>query len=135
MDIASAFAISAAGMNVQSARLRVVAENLANAQTTADSPGGDPYRRKVITFSDRLDATTGAALVAVKSVSVDPSDFPLKYDPSHPGANAQGYVKMPNVDTFVETLDMREAQQSYNANLEVLQVTRTMLNRTIDMLK
>ncbi len=135
MNLSSALAISAAGMSVQTARLRVIAENLANANTTGGSPGANPYQRKVIEFADQLDQATGVPLVTVKAVTRDPTPFPLKYDPSHPAANAQGYVKLPNVNSFVESMDMREAERSYDANLAVLQVTRGMLNQTLSLLK
>jgi len=135
MDLGTALSISAAGMDVQGTRLRVIAENLANQDTTGGQPGADPYRRKEVTFENRLDSTLGVNRVQVKSIGTDDSDFPLKFDPSHPAADAQGYVKTPNVNSFVEVMDMREAQRSYNANLSVMQVTRSMLTRTIEMLK
>jgi flagellar basal-body rod protein FlgC len=135
MDISKALAISARGMDAQGTRLRVIAENLANADTTGSTPGADAYRRKTITFQDRMDGALGEPTVQVKSVDRDKSDLPLKYDPSHPAANAQGYVKTPNVNSFTELMDMREAERSYSANLNVMQVTRGMLTRTIEMLK
>jgi len=135
MDISKALAISARGMDAQSTRLRVIAENLANADTTGSTPGADAYRRKTITFADRMDSALGEETVRVKSIDRDKSDLPLKYDPSHPAANADGYVKMPNVNSFTELMDMREAERSYSANLNVMQVTRGMLSRTIEMLK
>ena len=135
MDIAKALAISARGMDAQTARLRVIAENMANQDTTGSTPGAEAYRRKVITFQNSFDQALGADAVSVKSIAPDQSAQPLKYDPSHPAANADGYVKTPNVNTFVEVMDMREAQRSYSANLNVLEVTRTMLTRTIDLLK
>ena len=135
MDISKALAISARGMDAQGTRLRVIAENLANADTTGSTPGADAYRRKTITFQDRMDSALGEPTVRVKGIDRDQSDLPLKYDPSHPAANAQGYVKTPNVNSFTELMDMREAERSYSANLNVMQVTRGMLNRTIEMLK
>ena len=135
MDISSALDVSSAGMSVQTSRLRVIAENLANQDTTGSSPGADPYRRKTVTFAQTLDPSIGIPTVSVKKIGADMSDFTLKYDPSHPAANAQGYVKMPNVNSFVELMDMREAERSYSANLNVMQVTRSMLTRTIDLLK
>lgn len=135
MDINKAVAISAAGMNAQTERLRIIAENLANQDSTGSTPGADPYRRKTITFGDKLDAALGVDTVVVNSVGKDPGDFQLKYDPSHPAADANGYVKLPNVNPFVELMDMREAQRSYSANLNVMQVTRSMLTRTIELLK
>jgi flagellar basal-body rod protein FlgC len=122
-------------MDAQGTRLRVIAENLANQDTTGSKPGADPYRRKTISFENRVDRSLGTEAVRVKEIGRDKSDFELKYDPSHPAANADGYVKVPNVTSFVEVMDMREAQRSYNANLGVLQTTRGMLTRTIGMLK
>jgi flagellar basal-body rod protein FlgC len=135
MDITRALDISAAGMTVQTSRLRVIAENLANQDTTGSTPGAAPYRRKTVTFANHMDQTTGVDLVEVARVSHDQSEFPLKYDPSHPAADARGYVRTPNVNSFIEVMDMREAERSYNANLTVMQSTRGMLQRTIDYLK
>ena len=135
MDLATALAISARGMDVQTTRLRTIAENLANQDTTASTPGAEPYRRKTVTFENRLDRTLGAEAVGVKQVGTDKSEFPLRFDPSHPAADTNGYVKTPNVNSFVEVMDMREAQRSYSANLNALEVTRAMLTRTIEMLK
>jgi flagellar basal-body rod protein FlgC len=135
MDLDKAIAISASGMTAQATRLRIIAENLANQDTTASRPDRDPYRRKTVSFASRLDTASGTASVAVKRIGVDKSDFPKRYDPSHPAADAQGYVRTPNVNSFVEIMDMKEAQHSYSANLSVMQVTRSMLTRTIEMLK
>ncbi len=135
MDIESALRISAAGMNVQGTRLRVVAENLANRDSTGQSPGADPYRRRTVTFANRLDREIGASTVRVSRVGTAQGEFPLRFDPSHPAANAQGYVRTPNVDSLVETMDMREAQRSYSANLGVLEASRAMLTRTIEALR
>jgi flagellar basal-body rod protein FlgC len=134
MGIGSLFDISASAMDAQTTRLRVIAENLANQDTTGSAPGADPYRRKTVTFRDVVDQA-GTPLVEVSTVGRDNSDFGTRYDPSHPAANADGYVKTPNVNSFVEMMDMREAERSYSANLNVMQMTRTMLNRTIDLLK
>ncbi len=135
MDLTNALSISARGMDVQTSRLRVIAENLANQDSTGSTKGADPYRRKTITFEDKLDRALGQDTVRVKEIGEDKSDFPLRFDPSNPAANAAGYVKLPNVNSFTEVMDMREAQRSYSANLSVMQVTRSMLTRTIDMLK
>ncbi len=135
MDLTEAIAIASSGMQAQSARLTVVAQNLANQETTGATPGADPYRRKTISFADVLDPTTGVDLVHVKQVGEDESAFPLRYDPTNPAANAAGYVKVPNVNTFIEMTDMRDAEQSYSANLQVLSVSRSMLTRVIGMLK
>lgn len=135
MDISKAIAISAAGMGAQTARLRVIAENLANQDSTGSTPGAEPYRRKTITFENRLDKELGADTVRVRSIGIDRGDLPQRYDPSHPAADANGYVRTPNVNSFVEIMDMREAQRGYSANLNVMEVTRAMLTRTIELLK
>jgi flagellar basal-body rod protein FlgC len=135
MELSRALDISAAGLAAQTTRLRVIAENLANQDSTGTSPGADPYRRKTVTFVDRLDRALGVPLVQVSKIGEDPSDFPMRYDPSHPAADAQGYVRIPNVNSFVEVMDMREAERSYNANLAVMQSARGMLQRTIELLK
>ncbi len=135
MDLNKALAISARGMEAQTTRLRVIAENLANQDTTGDSPGADPYRRKTVTFDQKLDTTLEAETVRVKQIGTDKSQFPKRFDPSHPAADAQGYVRTPNVNSFVEVMDMREAQRSFSANLNVMEVTRSMLSRAVDLLK
>lgn len=135
MDLSSAMTIAAAGMKVQSARLRVTSENLANAESTAQVPGGDPFRRKLISFATRRDRAAGLDLVDVGDYGVDRSDFELRYQPGHPAADAAGYVKYPNVNPLIELADMREAQRSYEANLNVLQLARTMIGRTLDLLR
>jgi len=135
MDITKALTISARGMDVQTARLRTIAENLANHDTTGSTPGADPYRRKVITFENRMDQALGATTVRVKGITPDKSELPTRFDPSHPAADAKGYVRTPNVNSFIEVMDMREAQRGYSANMNVMEVTRSMLTRTIEMLK
>jgi len=135
MDLMESLAISAAGMRVQGERLRVISENVANADSVSEVPGGDPYRRKTITFQNALDREMGMNLVKVKKVGLDPSEFTRKYDPSNPAADKAGYVKLPNVNALIEMNDMREAQRSYEANLKVIEVARGMLQRTIDLLR
>jgi flagellar basal-body rod protein FlgC len=135
MDLTKALTISARGMDVQGTRLRVIAENLANQDTTGASPDVGPYRRKTVTFQNKMDAALGISTVGVKEVGVDQSAFPQRYDPGNPSADAKGYVKTPNVNSFVEVMDMREAQRSYNANMSVMQVSRGMLTRAVEMLK
>jgi flagellar basal-body rod protein FlgC len=135
MDITKALDISARGMDVQTTRLRVIAENLANQDTTGSDPRTDPYRRKVVTFGTEIDRALGTPLVKVRKIGVDNSELPRRYDPSHPAADAQGYVRLPNVNPFVEMMDMRSAQRDYNANLSVMQVARGMLSRAIELLK
>lgn len=135
MDLMQSLMISAAGMKVQGERLRVVAENLANADSVAEAPGGDPYRRKTITFRNELDRALGLETVQVDKVGTDRSDFRMKYDPGNPAADAKGYIKLPNVNSLIEMTDMREAQRSYEANLKAIEVARSMLQRTIDLLR
>jgi len=135
MDITKAISISARGMDVQTARLRVIAENIANQDSTGSTPGAEPYRRKTITFENKLDKELGVDTVRVRNVAPDRSELPKRYDPSHPAADADGYVRTPNVNSFVEIMDMREAQRGYSANLNVMEVTRAMLTRTIELLK
>jgi len=135
MDLSKAMDISASGMDAQSMRLRVIAENLANVDTTGSTPGADPYRRKTVTFGEVVDHEDGVPEVSVEKVGHDMSAFSTRYDPSHPAADASGYVKVPNVSSFVEMMDMREAERSYSANLNVMQATRSMMTRTIDLLK
>ena len=135
MDIARALALSARGMDVQTARLRTIAENLANQDTTGSQPGAEPYRRKLITFENRMDSALGTEAVRVRSIAPDRGELPKRYDPSHPAADSAGYVRTPNVNSFVEVMDMREAQRAYSANLNVMEATRSMLTRTIELLK
>ncbi len=135
MDMDTALAISARGMQAQTMRLRVIAENLANQDTTGSSPGAQPYRRKTITFANEMDRNLGVDLVKVQRIGQDRSELPLRYDPGHPAADANGYLRTPNVNSMIEIMDMREAQRSYSANLAVMQSARGMISRTIEMLK
>lgn len=135
MDLMESLMISAAGMRAQGQRLRVVAENMANADSVSEVPGGDPYRRKTISFKNALDRELGMETVQVSKIGVDPSDFRMKYDPGNPAADDKGYVKLPNVNSLIEMTDMREAQRSYEANLRAIEVARTMLQRTIDLIR
>jgi flagellar basal-body rod protein FlgC len=135
MDLNRALGISAAGMDAQTTRLRVIAENIANQDSTGSSPGADAYRRKTVTFGNRLDRALDADTVRVERIGRDRSEMPLRYDPSNPAANTQGYVKLPNINSFAEVMDMRDAERSYSANLAVMQATRTMMTRTIELLK
>lgn len=135
MDLTQSLKISAAGMKVQGVRLKVIAENLANADSISPKAGEDPYRRKVVTFQNVLDRKVGADLVKVKEIGVDKSDFRKRYDASHPAADADGYVSLPNVNPLVELMDMREAQRSYEANVNVIGATRRMIQRTLEILK
>jgi flagellar basal-body rod protein FlgC len=129
----TAMAVASSALRAQQSRMRVIAENIANAESTAQTAGGTPYRRQIPVFEARnVDGATGVALAEVKP---DQSDFRMDYDPSHPAANADGYVMRPNVDTLVEAMDMREAQRAYEANLNVIETARSMESRTLDILK
>jgi len=134
-DLNTSLQVSAAGMDAQVARIKIIAENLANQNTTGSSPGADAYRRRTVTFQNKLDKALGVETVGVKSVGTDKSELPMKYDPGNPAADKNGYVKTPNVNSFVELMDMRDAEQSYSANLNVASTTRSMLTRTLDLLK
>lgn len=134
MDILDAMHISSAGMKAQGDRLRVTAQNIANADTAANTPNAEPYRRKTVVFKNELDRADGIEKVKVSKILEDEGDFKLKYMPSHPGADENGYVRMPNIDTLVEMMDMREAQRSYEANLGMVQISKSMLGKTIDLI-
>ncbi len=131
----AASSIAASGLDAQSERLRIVAENLANAQSTGATPGSDPYQRKTIVFASEFDRLLGAPLVEVKSIGEDPSQFPVEYDPGNPAADAKGFVKMPNVNMLVEMADMREASRSYEANLQMVKQARSMTSMMLDLLR
>ena len=127
--------IAVSGMKAQSERLRVIAENMANADSTGRTPDESPYRRQVVTFKDYVNAETGAHMVKVSSVQPDESELPKKYDPNHPAADAQGYVTLPNVNPLIEMMDMKEAQRSYDANLNMMKTARDMSAKVLDILK
>lgn len=135
MDLTQAIQVAAAGMRVQGARMRVVAQNLANAESTALGRDGAPYRRQTITFANRLDRELGIERVRVARLGVDRSPFPLRYAPGHPAADADGYVLMPNVNPLLELMDLREAQRSFEANLNALALARSLVRRTVDLLR
>ncbi|ODN68688.1 flagellar basal body rod protein FlgC [Methylobrevis pamukkalensis] len=135
MDFQKSLMISAAGLKVQSGRMRIIAENLANADSAARGPEADPYRRKIPTVVNRFDRELGAEVVRLGKVADDRSDFNVRYEPGHPAADGKGYVKYPNVSSIIESVDMRQAQRTYEANLNVVSSTRQMLQRTIDILK
>ena len=128
-------ALAAQGLKAQSGRMRVVAENIANADSSPTKAGEEPYRRKVATFERRYDAEIGGSGVQMGRVRADGSAFRARYEPGHPAADANGFVSMPNVDPLIEQADMREAQRSYEANVNVISATRRMLARTLDILK
>ena len=135
MELVRSMFISASGMRVQGTRLRVISENLANAHSMSTEPGGQPYRRKVIFFKEVMDRKLDASLVGVKRITGDRRPFKLAYDPSHPAANSNGYVLRPNINSIIEMADMREAQRSYEANLGVIESSRSMISRTLDLLR
>jgi flagellar basal-body rod protein FlgC len=135
MDFMKTMAIAASGLRAQAGRMRVISENIANADSTPSRPGANPYRRKIPTFHSELDRTLDARLVELGKTQPDNSDFRLKYEPGHPAADSNGNVKYPNVNSLVEMTDMREAQRSYQANINVISATRRMLQRTIDILR
>jgi flagellar basal-body rod protein FlgC len=134
MDLKSAIETSISGMTSQGTRMRIIAENIANAQSTARGPNGDPYRRRVVSFANELDRASGAQLVTIKGVETDKAEFETTYDPNHPAADANGYVRMPNVNTLIETMDMKQAQRSYEANLAAVKASQNMMVRTLDLL-
>jgi len=127
--------LSSAGLEAQSARLRVISENIANAQSTGRTPGSDPYARKTITFKAELDRTLGASSVAVKDIGKDEAPFPVEYDPGNPAADENGMVKKPNVNMLIEMADMREANRTYQANLQMMKQARAMITATIDLMR
>ena len=129
----TAMAVASSALKAQQSRMRIIAENIANAESTANVAGGQPYRRQTPVFQARnVDGATGVVLAEVRP---DQSDFRMDYDPSHPAANAEGYVQRPNVDTLVEAMDMREAQRAYEAKLNVIETARNMDSRTLDIIK
>ena len=135
MELVKAFFIAASGMRAQSERIRIVSENIANASSTATTPGGDPYQRKTISFRSHFNTELGANTVQLLPVTRDLSPFTLEYDPNHPGANEEGYVALPNVNAIIEMMDLREAQRTYEANLAVMEMSRDMAGRTIELLR
>jgi flagellar basal-body rod protein FlgC len=135
MDLIDSLFVSAAGLKAQGDRLKVISQNLANVESMADTPGGDPYRRKMITFRTALDRELGLQTVQADRIIEDQSEFAKRLDPAHPAADAEGYVKLPNVNALIELADMREAQRSYEANLKAIEASRTMLQRTVDILR
>jgi flagellar basal-body rod protein FlgC len=135
MDLMKSIKIAAAGMRVQGVRLKVISENIANADSMSAVPGGDPYRRKVVTFQNALDRTLGTELVKVRNIEHDSTEFRKSYNPGHPAADQLGYVRLPNVNALVEMMDMREAQRSYQANLRIVDISKKLMARTVDLLR
>jgi len=136
MDFLRSMSIATSGLRAQAGRMRVISENIANADSTASTAGGDPYRRKVPTFTSALDRSLDAQVVSLGRIKTDTaSSFRIKHEPGNPAADANGNVKYPNVNSLVEMTDMREAQRSYEANLNIISATRRMIQRTLDILK
>ena len=135
MDLVKALQISAHGLKAQGTRLRVIAENVANADSLPQTPGEQPYRRKLVSFTNALNRALGFETVKVRDIDVDRSDFGKRFEPGHPAADPEGYVLTPNVKSVIEMADMREAQRSYEANLKVIEASRSMLQRAIAVLR
>ncbi len=135
VDLINSMHIAASGMKAQSDRLRIVAQNIANANSTGESPGGTPYARKVVTFKNKLDRELDADLVEVSDYGVDKTPFPREYNPGHPAADQDGYVMMPNTNPMLEMVDMREARRAYEANINTIEVSKGMLMQTVNLLK
>ncbi len=135
MDLLKSMAISASGMRAQGRRMQVAAENLANANSISTTPGGEPYRRKLVSFKNELDKDMGVHRVQVSGIERDKSEFGMRHEPGHPAADENGYVRTPNVNGLIETMDIRQAQRSYEANLNAIEAARKMLMRTIELLK
>lgn len=134
MDFKTTLSVSASGLRAQQQRMKTIAENIANADSTATTPGGDPYRRQIPTMKDEFDKELNATVVKAGKPIEDKTPFPMKYDPGNPMADAKGYIKQPNVQALVEVMDMREAQRSYEAGLNAMDVTKAMLSQTISLL-
>lgn len=135
MNIFKTMMIAASGMTAQSERMRIIAENLANADSTSPTQGGEPYRRRVSSMHSEFDRELGATTVSLGNPVLDSSDFRMQYDPGNPASDRNGYVKLPNVNSLVEMMDMRDAQRSYEANLQMMDAARNMMSRTVDLLR
>src|SRR6185437_12663248 len=135
MDFIKSIAIAASGLRAQAGRMRVISENIANAESTAKNANGEPYRRKIPTFHSELNRSLDAQVVSLGRIASDRSDLHVKYEPGNPAADASGNVKYPNVNPLIEMTDMRDAQRSYEANLNIISATRRMIQRTLDILK
>ena len=134
-ELKSVMGIAAFGMKAQGIRLKVIAQNIANAASTTEKTGGDPYRRQIVAFGSELNKALKAQVVTIRDIQKDESEFNSVYDPGHPAADENGFVLMPNVNALVEMMDMREAQRSYEANLNVLDAAKSMMSRTLDLLR
>jgi len=135
MDLQKAMIASASGLRAQSVRMRVIAENIANSNSVASEPGADPYRRKIVTFHTELDRAHGVNVVKAGGIDMDQSEFGKKYDPGNPAADASGYIKTSNVNGMIESMDMRQAQRTYQSNLNALEASRRMGTMTLDLLR
>jgi flagellar basal-body rod protein FlgC len=135
MDLTTAIDVSASGLKAQGARIKVISENMANAESGPSVPGGDPYKRKTISFKAQLDKATGSEKVKVSGYGQDKGPARMKFDPANPMADPDGYVAMPNINPVIEMTDMREAQRSYEANLSMIETSRNMIRSTLDLLK
>jgi flagellar basal-body rod protein FlgC len=135
MDFVKSLAIAASGLRAQAGRMCILSENIANSDSTSQTAGGDPYRRRIPTFQAEFDRSLNAQVVGLGPVRTDSSDFRLKFEPGNPAADAQGNVKYPNVNPLIEMTDMRDAQRSYEANINVIGATRNMIQRTLDILR
>jgi flagellar basal-body rod protein FlgC len=135
VDFLKSLTSAASGLKAQSSRMRVIAENIANADSAPTAPGAEPYRRKIPTFRSQVDRETGASEIETGRVRRDTAPFRTKYEPGNPNANARGEVAMPNVNGLIENMDMREAQRSYEANLNMITATRRMVAKTLEILK
>ena len=134
-DFARSMGIATSGLRAQAGRMRVISENIANADSTAPTAGGDPYRRKVPSFTSELDRALDARVVAIGKVRPDSSAFRVRHEPGNPAADASGNVKYPNVNPLIEMTDMRDAQRSYEANLNIISATRRMIALTLNIIK
>ncbi len=135
MDLSKVMMISASGMSAQTMRLRTIAENLANADSLGEQPGAAPYARKLVSFKNTLNRALGANTVKIDKITKDPAEFQKRFDPQHPAADKDGYVLTPNVNSLIELMDMRQAQRSYEANLSVIEVSKSMVSRTLELLR
>ena len=134
-SLMAASRIAMSGMETQSERLKVISQNIANADVTGTTPDADPYRRKIIFFENKRDSEVNADIVVVKKVDYDKSDFILKYQPGHPAANTQGYVRYPNVNTVVERVDAQEAQRSFDVNANSLEIAKSMQFKVLELMR
>jgi len=134
-EFQKAMQVATSGMIAQNIRVRVIAQNIANAESLATSPGGKPYQRQTVSFKSVMDRASGVEVVEVGKIGVDRTEFGRRFDPGHPAADANGYVQLPNVKPLIEMVDLRQAQRSYEANLRVVDVARTMVARTLDLLR